>query len=399
MTGETKKTEGGFVTYGKEPVQIQLQGDDTVYVIGSEVGNYLRMFRGKLYKRFPGLYRRTATDEEREYIKKTSSDPNHANLPSSVSLMKASEVEEVMAGRGGRYRHSNKVEAIEEVEEKVENYASMQSAVPGNSTPNIGRRSSLAPIPQTNTSVAQHLDPVPLTTPCLIYAKNKKKVRSYPMFLNSNVDHHVINNADQEECLVPIRLDMELEGHKLRDCFTWNRNEKLISPEQFAELMCDDMNLPPGLFVRAIAESIRVQCDQYQPSEDVLKEASDARVILKLNVHIGNISIVDQIEWDMAEETNDPEVFAKQYCKELGLGGEFITTIAYSIRGQLTWHQKTCSFSDNPLPVVSVALRNTTEADVWSPQMEILTDQDLAKKTRNQDRNTRRLRRVVRENY
>jgi hypothetical protein len=70
MAGETKKTEGGFVTYGKEPVQIQLQGDDTVYVIGSEVGNYLRMFRGKLYKRFPGLYRRTATDEEREYIKK-----------------------------------------------------------------------------------------------------------------------------------------------------------------------------------------------------------------------------------------------------------------------------------------------------------------------------------------
>ena len=34
------------------------------------------------------------------------------------------------------------------------------------------------------------------------------------MFLNSNVDHHVINNADQEECLVPIRLDMELEGLK-----------------------------------------------------------------------------------------------------------------------------------------------------------------------------------------
>ena len=52
--------------------KIQLQGDDTVYVIGSEVGNYLRMFRGKLYKRFPGLYRRTATDEEREYIKKVS---------------------------------------------------------------------------------------------------------------------------------------------------------------------------------------------------------------------------------------------------------------------------------------------------------------------------------------
>ena len=35
-------------------------------MVGAEVGNYLRMFRGKLYKRFPGLERRTATDEERE---------------------------------------------------------------------------------------------------------------------------------------------------------------------------------------------------------------------------------------------------------------------------------------------------------------------------------------------
>ena len=67
-----RTTEGGFVTHGKEPVKFTLQGDDSgeLYMIGSEVGNYLRMFRGKLYKRFPGLWRRTATDEEREYIKK-----------------------------------------------------------------------------------------------------------------------------------------------------------------------------------------------------------------------------------------------------------------------------------------------------------------------------------------
>ena len=31
-------------------------------------------------------------------------------------------------------------------------------------------------------------------------------------------------NAAQEEMLVPIRLDMELEGHKLRDVFCWNKN-------------------------------------------------------------------------------------------------------------------------------------------------------------------------------
>ena len=73
-------------------------------------------------------------------------------------------------------------------------------------------------------------------------------------------------------------------------------------------------------------------------------------MIIKLNVHVGNVSVVDQIEWDMAEKENTPEQFATQYCRELGLGGEFVTTIAYSIRGQLTWHQRTLSFSDNPLP-------------------------------------------------
>lgn len=31
-------------------------------------------------------------------------------------------------------------------------------------------------------------------------------------------------NADQPEDLIPIRLDMEFDGQKLRDCFVWNRN-------------------------------------------------------------------------------------------------------------------------------------------------------------------------------
>ena len=32
------------------------------------------------------------------------------------------------------------------------------------------------------------------------------------------------DNAMQEEQLVPIRLDMEIEGQRLRDMFTWNKN-------------------------------------------------------------------------------------------------------------------------------------------------------------------------------
>ena len=33
-----------------------------------------------------------------------------------------------------------------------------------------------------------------------------------------------LENSQQSEDLVPIRLDMEIEGQKLRDTFTWNKN-------------------------------------------------------------------------------------------------------------------------------------------------------------------------------
>lgn len=66
--------------------------------------------------------------------------------------------------------------------------------------------------------------------------------------------------------------------------------------------------------------------------------------IPQLNIHVGNISLVDQFEWDMSERENSPESFALTLCSELGLGGEFVTTVAYSIRGQLSWHQRTYAF-------------------------------------------------------
>ena len=37
-------------------------------MIGSEAGNYLRLFRGALYKRLPGLTRRTLSNEERKNL-------------------------------------------------------------------------------------------------------------------------------------------------------------------------------------------------------------------------------------------------------------------------------------------------------------------------------------------
>ena len=47
----------------------------------------------------------------------------------------------------------------------------------------------------------------------------------------------VHENANKPEFLIPIRLDMEFEGQKLRDCFTWNKNGENINKKNLLILM------------------------------------------------------------------------------------------------------------------------------------------------------------------
>ena len=128
--------------------------------------------------------------------------------------------------------------------------------------------------------------------------------------------------------------------------------------------------------------------------------------MIKLNIHLGNISLVDQFEWDIADDKNNPEEFSRKLCADLGLGGEFATAVLYSVRGQLAWHQKSYVFSESQMPAIENAfrlftmllkigfvhhsIRNQSEADIWSPFLETLTDAEMEKKIRDQDRNTRR---------
>ena len=42
------------------------------------------------------------------------------------------------------------------------------------------------------------------------------------------------------------------------------------------------------------------------------------------------------------------------------------------------------------IALMSLFIRNQSEADIWSPFLETLTDAEMEKKIRDQDRNTRR---------
>lgn len=50
------------------------------------------------------------------------------------------------------------------------------------------------------------------------------QVRTFPLCFDDTDMTAMLENASQKQVLVPIRLDMEIEGQKLRDTFTWNKN-------------------------------------------------------------------------------------------------------------------------------------------------------------------------------
>lgn len=364
-------------TYGDRPKSFKIEEDGEAYYVGSEVGNYMRMFRGSLYKKYPSMWRRLITIEERKRL--ANMGFGHHSLATNITLLKASEVDEIMNGMDDKY--------------KAVSLCSDTSFM--NQSSKSKRTTHTAWVP-TVPSSSHHLDAVPCSTHINRNRLAKSKVRTFPLCFDDTDPSSVHTNANQKEELIPIRLDMEIEGQKLRDCFTWNKNETQITPEQFGEILCDDLDLNPINFIPAIAGAIRQQIESTTTAEAVAVENQfDQRVIIKLNIHVGNISLVDQFEWDMSEPDNYPEEFATKLCSELGLGGEFVTAIAYSIRGQLSWHQRTYAFSEAPLPTVEVAFRSQNEADQWCPFLETLTDAEMEKKIRDQDRNTRRMRRLA----
>ena len=111
--------------------------------------------------------------------------------------------------------------------------------------------------------------------------------------------------------LIPININIELEGKKFKDIFFWNLNE--------------------------IISQMKRQISQYKKYEDIEGEILKT---IKLDIRIGEIVYNDQIEWDINNPNNSPEEFAKCVCMDLGLGTEFILRISHSIREQILEYQK-----------------------------------------------------------
>ncbi|KAL4072221.1 hypothetical protein J3A83DRAFT_4092750 [Scleroderma citrinum] len=69
--------------------------------------------------------------------------------------------------------------------------------------------------------------------------------------------------TDRPEQLVPIRLEFDVEHHKMRDTFLWNLNDPVITPEMFAQTLVEDYSLSPS-YHSVIVKSIQEQLSDFK---------------------------------------------------------------------------------------------------------------------------------------
>ncbi|SLM39929.1 SNF5/SMARCB1/INI1 [Lasallia pustulata] len=232
--------------------------------------------------------------------------------------------------------------------------------------------------------------------------------------------------SEQLDELVPVRLDIEWDKIRLRDTFTWNIHDRVVPPQLFAEQLVEDFKLPLdqcGLLVQQVCSSLQEQIQDFYPQVFIDEEALDPhlpyhaykndemRIAIKLNITIGQHTLVDQFEWDINNPLNSPEDFARQMTTDLSLSGEFTTAIAHSIREQSQLFTRSLYVTGHPFdgrpiedpdlksgflpsPIPS-PFRPYQAAKDFTPYLYELNEMDLEKTELSLSREQRRQKRSV----
>ncbi|PIL36994.1 hypothetical protein GSI_00686 [Ganoderma sinense ZZ0214-1] len=297
-------------------------------------------------------------------------------------------------------------------------------------------------------------------------------------------------DASRPEQLVPIRLEFDVEHHKMRDTFVWNLNNPIITPEIFVQSVVDDYSFAPSYYA-VITKAIQEQLSDYKAhsatfgkdgvmidgSEDitngkfsdedamwweawrkrvhsevlyrlpnqpdprnhkrrkVVKDETveqlngtagdvpmtvddfeedenlmheEMRILVKLDIIVGSYKLEDQFKWDLENIDPTPEQFAEIYCTDLGLGGEFRTSIAHSIREQVQIYQKSLFLVGHPsdgsavqdddlrmslLPSLTSGARSMEQVSMFTPQLNYLSESELEKNEKDREKELARRKR------
>ncbi|PBP22952.1 snf5/smarcb1/ini1 [Diplocarpon rosae] len=204
----------------------------------------------------------------------------------------------------------------------------------------------------------------------------------------------VATQAEHDELLAPIRLEIDWDKIKLRDTFTWNYYDRIVTPEIFANQLVEDFGLsaPAAIPVaEQVQAQLRDQLHDYYPLVHPVEEALDPelpysaykneemRILIKLNITIGPHTLEDKFEWEMNNPLNSPEEFAKCIARDLALSGEFTTAIAHSIREQCQLFTRSLYIVGHPFDGRPLEDADLIAAFLPSPLPSVFRPQQLAK--------------------
>ncbi|SPO31858.1 related to SFH1 - component of the RSC chromatin remodeling complex [Ustilago trichophora] len=197
-------------------------------------------------------------------------------------------------------------------------------------------------------------------------------------------DDDLARQAGRNEILVPIKIDLEAEQYRIKDSFTWNMNERLISPHHFAKLLLEDLDIPVEPYATQIMNMINQQIDDATGVADIEMEPAaggvwaSARISGKegeLSLPASEWSQYDPEEeatkegrpWDWGLERSDElqRQWRKQMAKRLDAGeglGDFEDDLRVIV--------------DYEVQILRHMLRDRLEWDLCSP----LTPESFARK-------------------
>ena len=224
-----------------------------------------------------------------------------------------------------------------------------------------------------------------------------KGKRERPKFLDNFDDNWGFGN------LIPININIELEGKKFKEIFFWDLNEPYLKVENFSKILVED-NLLPSSFESEITNQMNKQINQYMKYDKIDGEILK---IIKLDIRIGDVVLCDQFEWDVNNPKNNPENFAHSLCTDLGLGSDFILPVTHSIKEQILDHQKNImnerrryyqlmynrgSSSSVPIKILEPGniLRDIyNETTEWQPIIKKISSEDIKKFEKKEERKLR----------
>ncbi|CAN0231105.1 unnamed protein product, partial [Phaeothamnion confervicola] len=147
------------------------------------------------------------------------------------------------------------------------------------------------------------------------------------------------------EFLVPLRIDVELEGVRLLDSAVWDLHDQNLSPEAFAARTVAELRLP-ARFERPIARQLHEQLRYFARafpawlSEGNAAPVGDSLVTLDIDVRSKWLVYRDRVEWDVSCPLNSPEAFARQTVADLQLPIELEAAIAVTMHEQIANHRQ-----------------------------------------------------------